>query len=100
MELGGTRRLSSASRGGVVRIGLALCLLCIGGFAAPRAAHAVAPCTKTWDGGAGTPSWHAADNWSPNGVPGASDHVCLPNLSPNYLVEYSTGTTSILSIQV
>jgi VCBS repeat-containing protein len=34
-------------------------------------------CTKTWDGGAATANWGDAANWSPDGVPTASDDVSL-----------------------
>lgn len=30
-----------------------------------------------WDGGAGTDSWHDANNWNPNGVPTAADDVTI-----------------------
>src|SRR5512132_1923905 len=52
-------------------------------------------CTTTFDGGAGTSSWHDPANWTTDAVPGPSDHVCIPNVSVNY----STGDTSILSLQ-
>ena len=52
-------------------------------------------CTTTFDGGAGTSSWHDAANWSTDAVPGPSDHVCIPNVPVNY----SAGDTSILSLQ-
>ena len=32
---------------------------------------------KTWDGGAGTNNWGDANNWSPDGVPIASDNINL-----------------------
>jgi hypothetical protein len=32
---------------------------------------------KTWDGGAGTNNWGDANNWSPDGVPVASDNINL-----------------------
>ncbi len=32
---------------------------------------------KTWDGGAGTNNWGDGDNWSPNGVPTASNNINL-----------------------
>ena len=35
-------------------------------------------CTVNWDGGALTTSWHDAANWSPDGLPGPSDVVCIP----------------------
>ncbi|EHR01382.1 Hint domain-containing protein [Bradyrhizobium sp. WSM471] len=39
--------------------------------------------TKTWDGGAFTSNWGDANNWSPNGVPGASDDVTLVSSNGN-----------------
>lgn len=40
---------------------------------APAAASAQAPCTKTYVSGA----WNAATSWSPTGLPGAGDVVCI-----------------------
>src|SRR5688572_24309271 len=40
--------------------------------------EAEAGCTITWDGGAGTMSWHTAANWDTNVVPGPADDVCIP----------------------
>src|SRR5580765_2596360 len=57
--------------------------------------RAAPACTITWDGSAGTTSWHTATNWDTNVVPGAADHVCIVGST----VVYSTGTTSILSLQ-
>ncbi len=59
------------------------------------ATSTAAPCTITFDGGAGTSSWHDAANWTTDAVPGPSDHVCIGNVPVNY----STGDTSILSLQ-
>jgi hypothetical protein len=33
----------------------------------------------TWDGGAGTNNWGDANNWNPNGVPGAAQSVLIGN---------------------
>lgn len=33
----------------------------------------------TWDGGAGTNNWGDANNWNPNGVPGATQSVTIGN---------------------
>ncbi len=63
---------------------------------APSVATA-ATCTISWDGGAGTSSWHTASNWDTNALPGASDVVCIGSGSA---VDYVTGTTSVLAIQV
>ena len=34
--------------------------------------------TKTWDGSSST-NWNTAANWTPSGVPTASDDVVIPN---------------------
>ncbi|MDW3218062.1 MAG: Calx-beta domain-containing protein [Acidimicrobiales bacterium] len=57
-----------------------------------------AACTINWDGGGVDDSWHTADNWDTNVVPGAADHVCIEPGAP-VTVTYSSGTTSILSLQ-
>jgi hypothetical protein len=41
-------------------------------LALPQLSYAV---TKTWDGGASSPNWNAAANWSPDGVPATTDDV-------------------------
>jgi hypothetical protein len=64
---------------------------------------AATPCeiaTITWDGGAGTSAWGTATNWSGNVLPGPTDHVCIPDQTPDVNVTHSTGTTSILSLEV
>jgi hypothetical protein len=38
--------------------------------------------SKTWDGGAATTNWGDANNWSPDGVPLASQDVSLSAVSP------------------
>src|SRR5262245_9149779 len=53
--------------------------------------------TKTWDGGAGTLSWHDANNWNPDGVPGPADDVSI-DVAGTITVTYSTGTTTINSL--
>jgi hypothetical protein len=82
----GRRLLAACALLGV----LLLALMSARGRAAPA-------CTINWDGGGGTFSWHTAANWDTNVVPGASDHVCIPAQAS--AVVYSTGTTSILSLQ-
>jgi len=49
-------------------------LLLVLGTAAPAMA---APCTATWEGGAGT--WSDDDRWNPNGAPDATDDACVPS---------------------
>jgi len=41
-------------------------------------AAALVGCTKTWDGPASGGTWNTANNWDPNGVPGAGDAACIP----------------------
>jgi uncharacterized repeat protein (TIGR01451 family) len=45
-------------------------------FAQGRQASATPTCTKTWIGGTST-NWAAGANWSPSGIPGSSDYVCV-----------------------
>ncbi len=54
-----------------------LLVLCISIIACLTAsvASAQAACTKTWVGGNG--SWGEENSWSPKGVPGSSDGVCI-----------------------
>jgi hypothetical protein len=42
---------------------------------------ATAMAQKTWDRGANSNNWGDANNWSPNGVPGAGDAVIIPDAS-------------------
>lgn len=53
---------------------LLVCLLTFGCLAA-SVASAQAACTKTWVGGSG--SWGEENSWSPKGVPGGNDEVCI-----------------------
>jgi hypothetical protein len=56
-------------------------------------------CTKTWDGGpagATSGSWGTATNWSPDGLPGPADHVCIPD---GNVVAHASGTNSVASLQ-
>jgi VCBS repeat-containing protein len=57
--------------------------------------------TITWVGNASTEpdSWHTASNWDANRVPGAGDHVCIPNLANTDAITFSTGTTSVASLE-
>ena len=59
----------------------AIAALVLGASAAPATASAA--CTKTWIAQAG--DWTTAEAWSPVGVPGPADDVCLP-ASGNYVV--------------
>ncbi len=54
--------------------------------------------TRTWDGGAGTLSWHDANNWDPDGVPGPADDVLIDVPAPTIAITYSTGTSTINSL--
>lgn len=51
----------------------------------------------TFDGGAGTGSWHTAANWDTDLLPGSGDVAIVPVLQN---VTYSTGSTTIQNLQV
>jgi hypothetical protein len=55
-----------------------------------------AGCTKTWNGGSG--SWETASDWTPTGVPGGGDDVCI-NATGTYAVTLS-GNNSIAALTV
>jgi len=55
---------------------------------------AAAPCTRTWDGGAGTAAWETAANWDGNVLPGPADVACLPTGA----VAVATGPTEVLEL--
>ncbi|MCC7077569.1 MAG: IPT/TIG domain-containing protein, partial [Acidimicrobiia bacterium] len=62
---------------------------------------ALADCTITWTGAAGTTSWGTPENWTGSRVPESTDHVCIPSNAPGISlpVTHSTGTTAVLSMQ-
>ena len=49
---------------------------------------------KTWDGGAGTLSWNDANNWSPDGVPGAGDDVVIDVIGSTVTIAVPSGTAN------
>lgn len=51
--------------------------------------------TITWDGGAGTSSWHDAANWSTDTLPGADDDVVIDTVDP-LTVEHSLGIPTLV----
>ncbi len=53
-----------------------LLVAAVAALAVAPAASAAAPCTKTWSGSA-TGDWSLGTNWTPEGVPGAADVVCV-----------------------
>src|SRR5687768_18107488 len=53
--------------------------------------------TRTWDGGAGTTSWHQAANWNPDGVPMTGDDVII-DLPVATTVVHSTGISNLNSL--
>jgi hypothetical protein len=55
--------------------------------------------TKTWTGGGGDTSWHNPDNWSPVGVPGASDDVLIATGDPKATIVIASPTVSIGSLE-
>lgn len=65
----------------------------------PRASAVVLPaCTRTWRTGVNG-DWNIAANWTPSGVPTATDAVCLNPLKSAYIVTVS-GLTTVSSITV
>lgn len=61
-------------------------------------AGAVVPCTVSWDGGAGTKSWHDADNWSTDAVPGSRDKVCITQAGAS--VVFSEGAVTVAGMDM
>jgi hypothetical protein len=49
-------------------------------------------CTNTWDGGAGTSAWAAAQNWEGDALPGPGDVACIPAATT---VVHGSGTHSV-----
>ncbi len=70
-------------------------------FAALAASGGCATPTITWVGNATTDpnSWHTPSNWDANRVPGAGDHVCIPDVANTNAISFSTGTTSVASLE-
>src|SRR3981189_2139703 len=87
----GRRRLFIAIAGAIALIA--------GVLASGVTAVGAPACTKTWNHGALTDNFTDAANWAPVGVPGASDHVCVPTSGGGTQVVYASGTTTIASIQ-
>jgi hypothetical protein len=56
------------------------------------------PCDVSWDGGAGTTSWHDAANWSPNIIPGPDHDVCIDVPASAVTVRHFQGNSSVRSI--
>src|SRR5436305_10827563 len=78
--------------------GLALFALIAMALALAGTSRAVPVCTRTGDRGAGTGLFSDAANWAPDGVPAATDHVCLAASGGGTQVVF-TGTSTINSIQ-
>ena len=53
---------------------------------------------RTWDGGAGTLSWTDANNWSPDGVPTASDDVVIDVPGQTVTITLATGSSTVNTI--
>jgi hypothetical protein len=49
-----------------------------------------ASCTKTWNGGSG--AWETPSDWTPSGVPGSGDSVCI-TASGTYTVTLDENTS-------
>ena len=75
---------------------LAVTLVLVGG-AERAAAAACDAATKTWDGGAGTDSWTAPANWSPDGLPTPADDVCIAGASVTVPTSAAARTFQIAS---
>ena len=60
-----------------VRSRLAVLAILGAGLGAMTPSALAAPCTRTWDGGAGTTAWGTDTNWDTNMLPGPADIVCL-----------------------
>lgn len=62
------------------------------------------PVFKKWSGDATTSNWTDADNWSPAGTPGVSDHVVLDNsiVTNDYTVDLPDGSagTEIATLHI
>src|SRR5262245_4558262 len=69
---------------------LALALLC---STIPAFAAAI-----SWDGGGGDNSWHNAQNWSGDALPGPTDDVVI-SPSTEIVVTHSAGNTTVRSVQ-
>ncbi len=64
--------------------------------ASMSAGSAEAVCTRTFDGGASTSSWHDAANWDLDTLPISTDTVCI---GAAFAVTYSTGSTTIVALE-
>lgn len=60
-------------------------------------ASAACAATVTWDGGAGTNSWHDAANWNPDGIPAAADDVII-SVQGSMTIAHTVGTSTIKSL--
>jgi xanthine/uracil/vitamin C permease (AzgA family) len=87
---------------------LGLVLVVVLAAAMVRALALAGGCTTptiTWVGNAnpGPDSWHTASNWKDNlnlnRVPVAGDHVCISSAANTDSIVYSTGTTSVASLE-
>jgi Calx-beta domain len=81
---------------GLLLVGLVLALM-----PTLRSAEAAQICgaggiaTKTWDGGGDGAHWADAGNWAPDGVPGATDHVCIDSAT----VSFNSSAPAIASLE-
>jgi hypothetical protein len=51
--------------------------------------------TKTWTG-SNDSNWANSSNWSPSGVPGSSDHVDIPDVTTNPVIQAGTSVTIMI----
>src|SRR5262245_52055185 len=57
------------------------------------------PAAVSWDGGAATLNWSDANNWNPDGLPGAADDVTI-DVAGTITVQHTGGATTIKSLQL
>jgi len=55
------------------------------------------PCSRTWTGAAGDGLWQTAGNWTPVGVPGPTDNVCIGGA---FVVTLSAGAHTINALEI
>ncbi len=67
-------------------------------LAVERLEDRTTPTTITWANAAGG-SWHTPGNWDLNRVPAAGDDVVIPDLTGAQTITFSTGSTSVTSVE-
>lgn len=57
------------------------------------------PVTLVWNGGAATPNWYDADNWTPDRVPTATDNALIPTGTPTAVIGMNGAVVNNLTIE-